>query len=268
MTSLIGLAGRANAGKTTVAELISPNKPIPLRRYNNPWVYIVCILFGEKYDELVLQNNLLNSEAYQWTLTILKQLNPNIQHYIKQDFEAPDQTITCDSSWISLGFADPLKCICVPLSGLKYEILLGTTADARIMREQPIKTYVNDFWHPTMSGRQLLEIVGTDIFRANNDNFWIKLAQRRIAEYHTKGMGIIFSDIRFENEANMIRALGGKIWFICRDRKDLILTDHDYTTHVSKWKFLTFITPIDIILLNDSTIVELCKKIHLKIADS
>jgi hypothetical protein len=274
-SKLIGLAGRAGAGKSTVAEMIAPSKAVELMLYNNPWAYILSILFGWKYEDLsfieasydrdtIRKSCLLDTlskdpiwhfsvlAAFDWTYDVLIKFDKDILLHMNYEFKAP-YVYQNQDPWIQLSFADPLKCICVPISGLPYPVLLGIDAAARVSREKPIP----NFWHPTMTGRQLLEQIGTDVFRSVDSDIWIKLAMRSIQAYNADGIGVIISDVRFKNEAEMIRSLGGELWIIARNPKDLILSDQDCETHVSKWEFLTFITKDDLILMNSGSLDEL-----------
>lgn len=285
---LIGLSGRAGAGKSTVAEFIAPTSPVVLSKYNNPWAYILSNLFGWKYDELdqfieVSTNpNVIRSccslsnlpddpiwhksvlDAFDWTYSALQKFDPDIMNHITNEFEAPEQEHQLNAKWIQISFADPLKRICIPLSGLSYPILLGVDYTGRTIRELPINQVVPDFWHPTLSGRQMLEQIGTDVFRSVDDEIWIKLAKRRINEYNARGIGVVISDVRFRNEADMIRNAGGQLWFISRQPGDLVLSDDDQKTHVSKWEFLTFIdVDNDIIILNRDSITNLLLKVSI-----
>ncbi len=279
---LIGLAGRAGAGKSTIAEILAPSSSVILKKYNNPWAYILSNLFGWKYEHLsfievstdkdTIRNSCLISnlpsdpiwhfsvlDAFDWTLSALSKFDKDILIHINHQFEAPeDQSDQTD--YVQLSFADPLKRICVPISGLPYSILLGVDAKSRELREQPIP----NFWQK-MSGRQLLEQIGTDVFRSVDLDFWIKLATRRVKTYNTKGIGVVISDVRFKNEADMIRSLGGKLWIIARAPSDLFLTEEDRKTHISKWEFLTFIKSDDIMIMNSGTLDELHASIKYRL---
>lgn len=279
---LIGLAGRAGAGKSTVADYLAPNQPVKLIKYDNPWAYILSNLFGWNYSDLsipksrdlatlrtgcqMLQLNpdpMTVIEAFDWTHMALTRLHPNIEAVILMEFQAPDFSEPSKSKYVQIGFADPLKRICIPLSGLPYSVLLGLDIASRSDRERPIREIIPEFWHSTMSGRQLLELVGTECFRSLDDLIWIKLAQRRIQEYAKMNYRVIVSDVRFKNEAEMIHNLGGFILVLARHETDLLLTDADRQTHVSKWEFLTFIDHNDILIMNDSSIEDLRNNVDL-----
>lgn len=202
-------------------------------------------------------------DAFSWTYNALTKLHPKIEKVIAMDFEAPEFSETLISNYVQVGFADPLKHICIPLCGLPYYVLLGIDATCRAERERPICEINSNFWHSSMSGRQILECVGTECFRSLDDQIWVKLAQRRILGYMKMLHSVVVSDVRFKNEAEMIRNLGGSILVLARSESDLLLTESDRQTHVSKWEFLTFIDRNrDVTLINNSSIEELLEKLN------
>lgn len=81
-----------------------------------------------------------------------------------------------------------------------------------------------------MSSRQILQIVGTDMFRKYWPDFWVKVGIQRIHKLVSRDphRRIVISDCRFPNECDTIKELGGKIIRIVR--KDLTSTD----THPSE----------------------------------
>ena len=123
-------------------------------------------------------------------------------------------------------FADPLKRACSEMFGIP----LGD------FYNDNLKDEVNEFWG--ISPRRMAQLLGTEggrkLFR---EDLWIKRA-----ELYIRGQDkIIIPDVRFENEANFIRANGGALIHI--KRKDLqsveqhiseagvLVCDNDYTVH-------------------------------------
>lgn len=54
--------------------------------------------------------------------------------------------------------------------------------------------------------RWLLQYVGTDIARALDPDIWIKKSSAQLQEHMDLGHRVVFEDVRFFNEANMITA--------------------------------------------------------------
>jgi hypothetical protein len=61
--------------------------------------------------------------------------------------------------------------------------------------------------------RRLLQVFGTDVGRKMfNENFWINIALAGLKDHHR----VVISDVRFPNEADAIKQLGGQVWRINR----------------------------------------------------
>ena len=97
-----------------------------------------------------------------------------------------------------------MKELCVIVTGWSYEYLNGETEEYKIARET-VK-------HPDfgLTGREILQKVGTDLFRNNFDkDVWVKIMKRRIEA--SPETSVVFSDLRFVNECEMVQELGGTI---------------------------------------------------------
>lgn len=75
----------------------------------------------------------------------------------------------------------------------------------------------------TPSARQLLQWVGSEYRRAQDENYWIKKLETAILEYSSfifestvTFKNIVISDIRFKNEALWLRKFGGQVWRVNR----------------------------------------------------
>lgn len=104
-----------------------------------------------------------------------------------------------------LGFADALKEVCtavyVPL-GAAWRHFNGTQED----KAEPIAALGG------ITGRRILEVVGTEGYRAAYQDTWVALALVR-ARAH--GLAVI-PDVRFPNEFQAIRDAGGVVWRVVR----------------------------------------------------
>jgi len=70
------------------------------------------------------------------------------------------------------------------------------------------------------SPRQLMQTLGTEWGRnLVNPHLWLIIAKGEIEYAQHHDFDIVVSDVRFENEAKMIREMGGVIWHIERDPK-------------------------------------------------
>lgn len=113
-----------------------------------------------------------------------------------------------------LAFSKPLKDACAILFGFTEEQLYD-----------PVQKEVMDpKWERTP--RYILQWLGTDILRKHiNDNIFLMNMSDRIAK--SSADTIIITDVRFDNEAKLIRSLGGTIVKIVRPKvvKDAVTVD-------------------------------------------
>lgn len=74
-------------------------------------------------------------------------------------------------------------------------------------------------WLGGVSPRRMMQTLGTEWGRNMiADELWLLVAQRQIELAKRNGMaGVVISDVRFDNEAEFVRALGGRIVGLLRD---------------------------------------------------
>lgn len=107
--------------------------------------------------------------------------------------------------WITIGFADPVKHM--------LRAGFGPEATAEARKEEPIE------WLG-VSPRELMQTLGTEWGRQTiAHDLWVRVAERRIAQMSACGaadVDVAITDVRFDNEAEWIRAIGGKVWHLRR----------------------------------------------------
>lgn len=122
--------------------------------------------------------------------------------------------------FVEYSWAFPLKEICKNLFDLTEEQCYGTNKD---------KETIIPEWG--MSARQILQVVGTDMFRKTFDeNFWVKVGLKNIQKLNKAGYNIVVSDCRFPNELATIKDLGGKAIKIVRIGQ---ISDDDHASETS-----------------------------------
>lgn len=106
-------------------------------------------------------------------------------------------------------FADPLKNdICINILGLTYDQCYGT--------DNQKNELVNCFWeNKQLSAREVMQMVGTDMFRAMQRNVWSDATIRKIKQENKK-LAII-ADCRFPNEVEAIQDAGGIVIKLTRN---------------------------------------------------
>jgi len=104
--------------------------------------------------------------------------------------------------------------------------------------------------HPEV--RRLMQVFGTEVGRNMfGENFWIDQAFKRADEYER----VVFSDVRFPNEAHAIQQRGGDVWRINR---------HNHTAvngHTSEHAMDNFM--FKHVIYNDGTLDELSNEVFM-----
>ena len=119
------------------------------------------------------------------------------------------------SNWEKMSFASHLKDVTSLLFGFDRKMLAGETPEDRLIREQPDK-----FWSNKMSKdftpRYALQFLGTNLLRNQlHQNIWVDCLERKIME---TDKNVVITDVRFPNEIDMIRNIGGEIWRVERGK--------------------------------------------------
>lgn len=105
-------------------------------------------------------------------------------------------------------FAKPLKQSLAVLMGWPEKDLEGTTVKSREWRESP-DPYWSSQLGRNITPRHAMQQFGTEIIRRNvHNDFWVMRTQKLMEQ--SPGDWVI-TDVRFPNEVNMIRSMGGVI---------------------------------------------------------
>jgi hypothetical protein len=106
-------------------------------------------------------------------------------------------------------FADPLKQdICINILGLTYDQCYGS--------DESKNELVNCFWdNKQLTAREVMQMVGTDMFRAMQTNVWSSATVRKIQQ--EKPTVAIIADCRFPNEVDAIKEVGGLVIKLTRN---------------------------------------------------
>jgi len=133
---------------------------------------------------------------------------------------------SCAEHLVSLGWDEVSWAY--PLKEVIGRQLFGLT-DEQMYGDAEAKEATLPAWG--MSARQILQVVGTDLFRKHIcDDFWVRIGVRRILELQPRN--IVISDTRFPNEAQAVRAMGGTTICVEKIRTDGLTPPLD--THPSE----------------------------------
>jgi hypothetical protein len=127
-------------------------------------------------------------------------------------------------------FADPLKQeICMSILGLTYNQCYGSDES----KNEKTKCYWPDT-DQSMTAREVMQYVGTDIFRKLQKNVWADATINKIIQ--EKYNLALIADCRFPNEVKAIKDAGGIVIKLTRniynsDHASEIALDHDKYDH-------------------------------------
>ena len=106
-----------------------------------------------------------------------------------------------------------------------------------------------------VSARHMMQTLGTEWGRACiHPDFWVMIARAKVQRIMNDGGSVVIDDVRFPNEAAMIRDLDGELWRIERPG---VIYDGDHSSEGA----LEDITP-DRVIVNDGTLAQLKEKIY------
>lgn len=143
-----------------------------------------------------------------------------------------------------LAFAEPLKEAAKIIYGFTNEQVYGD-----------LKEVIDEFWNETP--RQVLQTAGTNALRNHHrQDIWVMATKRKLIKEPNTNW--VISDVRFINEAEMIKSLGG---FVIRVDANFPGQQHIKTgNHASEIGMLSY-ENWDWILQNNSTIKDYYKNI-------
>ena len=158
-----------------------------------------------------------------------------------------------------LSFADKLKDGVATVFNWDRAMLEGDTVESREWRETQ-----DDFWSRetgrTITPRLVLQEFGTDCMRHGfDDGIWVSLVKQELVKYPKKNF--VIPDVRFPNEANMIKSIHGEVWRVRRGQdpvwmrmyQDIGVEPKD--VHESEWRWAN--VDFNNIIYNDLGIDEL-----------
>ena len=160
-------------------------------------------------------------------------------------------------------FAHKLKKLSVELLGLKEEWVFGIDEQKNTLTHIMWDQIPNNIEGPprgAMTAREVLQFVGTDMFRGLDPSIWINACMRQI-EQESPEIALI-SDVRFENEVQAIQDKGGFV--IGLKRNPYKKTDQ----HASETHIENCLDMCDLVIDNTNiSIAEQNKQIYLALKD-
>jgi hypothetical protein len=184
--------------------------------------------------------------------------------------------ILVEQGYTKVSFADKLKDGVATIFGYDRSMLEGDTDESRSWREQ-----TDEFWSKEtgriITPRIVLQEFGTDCMRDGYyDGVWVSLLKQQILE---NPGDYVIPDVRFRNEQDMIRELGGEIWRVQRgdvpEWYGCAMLDNttgsnlmeSYDIHSSEYKWIDLNHKFNTTIYNNSTLDQLKQLVHNEIAN-
>ncbi|WP_460874805.1 deoxynucleotide monophosphate kinase family protein [Paralcaligenes ginsengisoli] len=84
------------------------------------------------------------------------------------------------------------------------------------------------------SPREIMRWWGTEYRRAKHPTYWLDKANESIDAAARRGFRrIVITDVRFANEADFVRGLGGQVWMIKRTLAEMAAATHESETQLA-----------------------------------
>jgi hypothetical protein len=187
-----------------------------------------------------------------------------------------------DDSFVKMSFADTLKDITAILMGWDRELLQGSTIESRECREKA-DDYWSDKFGKMITPRIILQELGTNVLRNQFlQSIWVDSLQKKLMEMEKN---VVITDVRFPNEIDAIKELGGTIYRVERgelpkwyytvnnlrlaampDANIPYIVEGLDKIHESEWKWIGYDRP-EHIFKNDGSIEDLEKEVLEKMGE-
>lgn len=173
-------------------------------------------------------------------------------------------------------FAASLKDGCAQFFDWPRHLLEGDTTESRDWREQCDEWWADKLGIDNFSPRLALQLVGTEALRKNfHEDIWLLTLENRIRK--NPDQDVVIADVRFPNEVEMIRRVGGKLVLIKRgapqdwmttakransgdsEAETIMRTKYSHI-HESEWAWIG--TETDMVIDNCGTIEDLQEKVR------
>lgn len=188
---ILGISGRKQSGKSTTGNFILS-------------LYLSKLQFSDKIyiddDGQPVVSDILGNSSYSGVFDL---------NNLPQDDDTRYLVSKLNSQIKIYNFADILKTdICINILGLTREQCYGSDDQKNELTDM--------FWEgKQLSCRDVMQIVGTDIFRKLDPNVWVRSTISKIMK-ESPELAIV-TDCRFPNEIEAIKNVGGKVLRLTRN---------------------------------------------------
>jgi hypothetical protein len=200
---ILGISGKKQSGKTTSGNFIASVFMANLG---------VCDKIHINSEGQIVVSDLFGNETYAGVFDLSRQ-DLRSDYLINKTHKALEPHLRLYS------FADPLKQdICMNIFGLTWAQCYGSDDDKNTptsLSWENMPGYSGDLKGP-MTARQVMEYVGTDIFRKIKKDSWVSATLKKIEK--DKPKLAIITDCRFPDEVDAIKKQNGQIIRLSRSK--------------------------------------------------
>jgi hypothetical protein len=231
--TIIGLAGRKSSGKNTFANFMVGAYMVGLGISRSFNILEDGRLYISDIDEI--DNTAGIFDYYNQTKSMAEFKKNRLDPFIKL-----------------YSFADLLKKnVCMDILGLSYEQCYGTNEQKNefttfIWENMP---YIIDNKYGEMTAREVLQYIGTEIFRYMYPNVWVDALLRQIKKDDSQV--VVITDCRFPNEVEGLQFRKGRVVYLTRNPYN---DTHDSETALDPQNFDH--SKFDHILKNDKMTID------------
>ena len=212
---LIGIAGKKQSGKNTVANILHG---IVLKEQGMISEYTIS-----PDGQLLIKTD----EILEWAEFDITRKDNEFVSYAERAMYP----------YVKLySFADSLKTICIDLFNIPFENVYGTN-EQKNEKIDHLKWCNMPTWRSSklidsMTAREFMQYFGTDIMRKMWEPIWSKNAVNRITKEQSE-LAIV-ADVRFPNEVDVIKDAGG---IVIKLNRNLFKDEHSSETQLDKKKY-------------------------------
>lgn len=154
-----------------------------------------------------------------------------------------------ERGWMRVAFADPLREMLLAIDPIfHHDQIVGSIRVSDILSKMDW-----DGAKQNQEIRRLLQRLGTEAGRnILGESVWIDLASKKIDAAFSAGQSVVITDVRFPNEADMIRQRSG---LVVRIERDGIAPPNSHVSEQLQAKY------VDQLLTNNSTVESLHRRI-------
>lgn len=242
----IGIVGFLGHGKDTVADIIMQEIGYTKQPFAGPLKDFCKAIFN--LDDMHLTDRKLKETplCHLWGFDTRSGFRAGLPAALAKLISADPKLMTLAAEGTDMGVQDLI-------SGLSVSDLYKTVTDRLAIYVEPL-IFTGDRAALSPTPRILLQVVGTEVFRAIHTKFWTRIWKARAAE---QGWRVVTPDARFLTETDVIKECGG---FLIRVDASGRLGHVDTSKLHGSEKAIPGL-PTHVTLFNDGTVLDLARNV-------